>query len=122
MTFHDSLHGFVAKLGMDMTCIEAKHFSSCHGWFKRPCIILFLDLCKVYDTVDQEPVLEILEGYKIGPDTLRLLHFFWKNQERYVARNRNYHGEAVMPDHGVTQGGIVTPILFNILVDAVILK
>ena len=34
----------------------------------------------------------------------------------------NYHGDIFIPYCGATQGGIVSPILFNVLVDAVVRK
>ena len=33
--------------------------------------------------------MAILEGYGVGPNTLGLLSFYWKNQ-RCVARSENY--------------------------------
>jgi hypothetical protein len=33
-----------------------------------------------------------------------------------------FHGSVFVPERGVTQGGIVSPILFNVLVDAVVRK
>ena len=52
---------------------------------------IFLDLQKAYDTVDTKQLLEILEGYGVGPNILGLLKFYWDNQ-RCVAKNGNYHG------------------------------
>ena len=37
---------------------------------------IFLDLRKAYDTVDRERLLEILEGYGVGPNILGLLKFY----------------------------------------------
>ena len=62
--------------------------------------------------------MEILEGCGVGPNTLGLLKFYWENQ-RCVARSGTYHGSIFVPERGVTQGGTISPILFNILVDAV---
>ena len=41
---------------------------------------IFLDLRKAYNTVDKKRLLEILEGYGVGPNVLRLLKFYWDNQ------------------------------------------
>jgi len=38
------------------------------------------------------------------------------------ARSGNYHVSIFVPERGVTQGGIISPIIFNILVDAVVQK
>jgi hypothetical protein len=40
---------------------------------------------------------------------------FYCNNQHYVARSRNYHGLVFVPERGATQGGIVSLILFNIL-------
>ena len=82
---------------------------------------IFLDLRKAYDTVNRERLLEILEGYGIGPNILGLLKFYWDNQ-RCVAKSGNYHGETFVPYRGAIKGGIVFPTLFNVLVDAVVRK
>jgi len=38
---------------------------------------VFIDLKKAYDAMDRERCLEILEGYGVGPNMLRLLEHFW---------------------------------------------
>ena len=50
---------------------------------------------------------------------LRVLRTFWENQQ-VVARQSGYHGEPFKATRGVTQGDIVSPTLFNIIVDAVV--
>ena len=57
----------------------------------------------------------------MGPNVLGLLKFYWDNQ-RCVAKCGKYHGGTFVPYRGATQGGVVSPILFNILVDAVVRK
>ena len=76
---------------------------------------------KAYDTINRERLPEILEGYGLGPNVLSLLKFYWDNQ-RCVAKCGKYHKETFVPYCGATQGGIVSPILFNILVDTVVRK
>ena len=82
---------------------------------------VFLNLKKVYDTVNKEQLLEVLEGYGVGPNVLGLLKFYWDHQ-RCVAKCGKYHGETFVPYRGATQGGVVSPTLFNVLVDAVVRK
>ena len=38
---------------------------------------IFLDLHDPYDTLDRSRCLEILEGYGVGPNSLRLLRRYW---------------------------------------------
>ena len=82
---------------------------------------IFLNLREAYDTVNREQLLEILEGYGVGPNILGLLKFYWDHQ-RCVAKTGKYHRETFVPYHNAMQGIIVSPILFNVLVDAVVRK
>ena len=82
---------------------------------------IFLDLQKAYDTVNREQFMKILERYGVGPNVLGLLKFYWDHQ-RCVAKCGKYHKETFIPYHGATQGSVVSPTLFNVLVDAVVQK
>ena len=66
-------------------------------------------------------MLKILEGYGVGPRVRALLKSYWDNQ-RCVARSGWSHGTAFRPTRGATQGGILSPSLFNIVVDTVVRK
>ena len=46
---------------------------------------IFLDLHKSYDAFDRSRHLDILEGYDVGPRSLRLLRRYWERLSR-VAR------------------------------------
>ena len=46
---------------------------------------IFLDLHKAYDTLDRSRCLEILEGYGVGPRSLRLFRRYWERLQM-VAR------------------------------------
>ena len=88
--FHDALHGFRAKRGTGTACIEAKLLQQLSKMVQKTLHFIFLDLRKAYDTVDRERLLEILEGYGVGPNILGLLKFYWDHQ-RCVAKTGNYH-------------------------------
>ena len=92
VTFHDALHGFRAKRGTGTACIEAKLLQQLSKMIQTTLHFIFLDLQKAYDTVDRERLLEILEGYGVGPNILGLLKYYWDHQ-RCVAKCEKYHGE-----------------------------
>jgi hypothetical protein len=63
--------------------------------------------------------LEILERYGVGALTLQLLRQFWDRQ-LVVAKQGGHFGVAFPATRGVTQGDIVSPTIFNIVVDAIV--
>jgi hypothetical protein len=119
VAFHDSLHGFRANRGTGTAGIEAKLLQQLAAIEQVPLYEIFIDLQKAYDTLDRERTLEILEGYGVGPMVIRLLRTFWE-QQQVVSRLGGYHGKPFEADRGVTQGDIVSPTIFNVVIDAVV--
>jgi exonuclease III len=78
-----------------------------------------LDLKNAYDTLDHPTTLRILEGYGVGPNIIRLLQTFW-NRHTVVPRAGWYYGRAFRATRGVTQGDVVSPMIFNILLDCIL--
>ena len=81
--------------------------------------MIFLDLTKAYDALDRSRCLDILEGYGVGPSAMRLLKTYWRRLNM-VARAGGYYRETFKGDRGVTQGDPLSPIIFNVVVDAVV--
>jgi len=65
--FHDALHGFWAKRGKGTAIIEAKLLQQLAAINQVTLFEVFLDLKKAYDMLDQDRMLDILEGYGVGP-------------------------------------------------------
>ena len=51
----------------------------------------------------------------------KILEVFWDYQE-FVTRQNGYHGFHFKATRGNTQGGIVSPTIFNLIVDNVVRK
>jgi hypothetical protein len=119
IVLHDALHGFRAKRGTGTATIEAKLLQQWARLQQVPLCEIFVDLRKAHDTLDRDRALEILEGYGVGPRSLKLLRQFWA-QQKVVAKQSGYYGKPFDATRGVTQGDIISPIIFNIVADAVI--
>jgi Reverse transcriptase (RNA-dependent DNA polymerase) len=121
VTFHDAIHGFrrfrgtntaisELKLVMRSTKLNAKY---------KPRFIIFLDLEKAYDTLDRNRTIEILRAYGIGPNILHFIIETWANDKMYP-RQAGCYGEEFSTSRGVRQGDVMSPTLFNLVVDAVV--
>jgi hypothetical protein len=117
--FHDCLHGFLAGKGTGTATIEAKLSQQLAFIEQSPLYGIYIDLRKAYDAMDRERCLQIMEAYGVGPNMLRLIEFFWENAE-LVCRANGRFGEPFKAHRGVTQGGPVSPKIFNIMVDAIV--
>jgi hypothetical protein len=119
ISLHDSLHGFRSSRGTGTAILELILRMQLSHIQHRPLYLIFLDLSKAYDTLDRDRTLEILKGYGVGPNVLRLLQTFWNNLQ-VVARQSGYHSSPFRVSRGVTQGDVISPMIFNIVVDAII--
>ena len=81
--------------------------------------MIFLDLTKVCNALDRSRILEILEGYGVGPRARRLLRTYW-GKSTMAAQAGGYYGTGFKGARGVTQGDPLSPTIFNVVVDAVV--
>jgi hypothetical protein len=86
---------------------------------QEPLYQIFVDLRKAYDHLNREKCLEIMTGYGVGPKLLRLQTQFW-TQAEMVCRAGGSFGKLFAAFRGITQGGPLSSIMFNVCVDAVI--
>ena len=119
VALHDSLHGFREKRGCGTGIMEAKLTQQLAFVEQCPLYGVFLDLRKAYDAMDRSRCLLILKDCGVGFKTLRLIQRFWDGSV-LVCRASGCYGEPFKARRGVTQGGPVSPTIFNLMVDAVI--
>ena len=63
--------------------------------------------------------MEILQGYRLGQSTDRLSAHHWGNLI-FFPKAKSIQGTPFGTGRGVTQGYLVYPMIFNIVVDAVV--
>ena len=117
--FHPCLQGGMPKRGTGMVTIEAKLAQQLAWVEQEPSYQIFVDLCKAYDHLNRAKCLEITTGYGVGSKLLRLQEKFW-DQEEMVCRAGGSFGKPFATFRGITQGGPLSSIMFNVSVDAVI--
>jgi hypothetical protein len=79
LNLHNLLHGCRDKRGTGTAGIEAKLAQQLAHLEQAPFFRVFLDLKTVFDSMDRERCLLILEGYGVGPRMIRLIRKFLRN-------------------------------------------
>ena len=74
--FHDSLHGSVPGHGTGTGIIEEKLAQQLAYIEQEPFFGVFIYPKKTFDAMGCERCLQILEGYRVGPNILRLIKNF----------------------------------------------
>ena len=84
IALHDSLHGCRSGQGAGTAVIEVKLTQQLDHIEQAPFYGVFIDLKKVFDAMDWERCLLILEGHGMGPNMRRLTHHFWDEAKKCV--------------------------------------
>ena len=79
---------------------------------------IILDLHKTCNDLDRERCLEILAGYGVDPQVIRILQTYW-GRLHMVVKSGGYRGHPFNVFHGVIQGNPLFPTIFNVAVDTV---
>jgi hypothetical protein len=117
--FHPCLHRGLPKRGTGTATIEAKLAQQLAWMEQEPLYQVFVDLRKAYHHLDWERCLAIMTGYRVGLKLLRLQTKFWE-QAQMVCQAGGSFGKSFSAYRGVTQGGQLSSLMFNVCVDAVI--
>merc|ERR1712117_801254 len=61
----------------------------------------------------------ILEKYKVGPKVRNYIRKVW-NSQRFFLRQTGFYSQDIAVERGCTQGDTDSPVIFNLIVDAVL--
>ncbi len=87
--------------------------------FNKTLFMCFIDIQKAYDSVNRDLLWKICQHYGLTVKIIRLLKLIYKNTRAKVRINGEL-SESFIIETGVMQGGIPSPVLFNILFDFII--
>ena len=86
--------------------------------------MIFLDLHKVYNSLDKDRGLKILEIYGVGPSACGLLSTYWGQLTIVSCAGGycvgGYFGTVFKGDWGRTKGDLLSLTISNVVVDAVV--
>ncbi len=89
--------------------------------FNKSLFICFVDITKTYDSVNRELLWKVCRKYGISEKLVRMLRMLYNNSKAKVRVNGEL-SNSFQIDNSVMQGGIPSPILFNIVFDFIIRK
>ena len=116
---HVSLHAFMSGKGEGTFMMEIKLAQQLAYIEQEALYMVFIDLRKAYDTMDNGRCLKILEAYGVGPNIRRLLNYF-REEAELVCRASGRYGALFKAHQGVTQCWPISSRIFNMMVDVVV--
>jgi hypothetical protein len=81
----ESLHGCQNGRGTGTAIIEAKLAQQLAHLEQKPFFGIFLDLKNLFNAMDRDQWLLVLEGYGAGPNMQWLTHHFWVRRRWFAA-------------------------------------
>ena len=108
--------GFKSKHGTDMCVYTLKQITEYYNQRSSPVYICYLDASKAFDRINHWCLFKKLIKRNIDVTLIRLL-IFWYCQQTFCVRWGNQFSQFFTVSNGVRQGGIMSPVLFNIYMD-----
>ena len=88
---------------------------------KMSCLILSIDFKKAFDSINHQFIDSCLKLLNFGPQFRRWVNLFFHDRETY-RMNDGFLGEKISLEQGVPQGDVLSPYIFNIAVEFLLMK
>ena len=108
--------GFKHGCGTDMSIFVLKQVIEFYHSLSSPVYVAYLDASKAFDKLNHWSLFRKLLDRGL-PKTIVRLFLFWYMQQRFCVRWGKVYSIWFHTSNGVRQGGIISPILFNVYMD-----
>ena len=88
---------------------------------KRSALIIAVDFRKAFDSLNHSFIDTCLEALNFGPSFRSWVKLFFNDRVTYLLMN-GFMEEKIELQQGVPQGDILSPLIFNIVVEILLLK
>jgi retron-type reverse transcriptase len=88
---------------------------------KMNSLILSIDFKKAFDSIDHRFINSCLTILNFGENFKKWVQLFFKNRETYLLLD-GHMGEKIILEQGVPQGDVLSPYIFNIAVEFLLMK
>ena len=112
----DNQFGFKSKHSTDQCIYILKKLIEFYMSHNSPMYLCFLDASKAFDLVNHWTMFKKLLLRGVPPILVRLM-LFWHRSQQILVRWGSATSTSFKVLNGVRQGGILSPILFNVYID-----
>uniref|UniRef100_A0A8C6PWR0 Reverse transcriptase domain-containing protein n=1 Tax=Nothobranchius furzeri TaxID=105023 RepID=A0A8C6PWR0_NOTFU len=116
ITTTENQFGFKGKLSTDLCIYALKETVSKYMRHNTSVFMCFLDASKAFDRVNHQKLFIKLQNRGVPSYLVRILHFWYSHQLMQVKWGTEV-SEPFSVSNGVRQGGILSPVLFNLYLD-----
>ena len=119
LSTHDNQFGFKAKLGTEMCVFSLKQLINDYKNNNTNMFVAFLDASKAFNNISHNILFERLRNKNVPIYLINFLNYWYRNQRIYIKWG-SYNSDSFSVANGVRQGGILSPLLYNIYTDPMI--
>ena len=108
--------GFKRRHGTDQCIYLLKELVDCYRTLNGTMFVGFLDASKAFDRVNHNVLFNKLFERGVPPFIVRVL-VYWYAHQTFCVRWGSIYSEPFTVSNGVRQGGILSPLFFNLYMD-----
>ncbi|MBS1969835.1 MAG: endonuclease/exonuclease/phosphatase family protein [Bdellovibrionales bacterium] len=112
-------HGFRSRTGVLEAIATHKLYIQAARLRNEQLFAAYIDISRAYDSLDRPKLLQLIRSLGVGENIIGLLqHSF--DAEQATVRLAGAFSRVFKTDRGVKQGDVISPLLFNIVMDAIL--